>query len=100
MPNAYLLSRYKAAKYLSKFFLHLVLIICGLIMIFPLIWMVISSFKPSLEVISVDFHILPRIWTLRNYVKVFDELKMIRGYINSIIVCCSPLQPRVTFSRS
>lgn len=80
------MNRYKTSRFVSKFFLHLVLIVGGLIMIFPMIWMILSSFKPSLEVISVDFHLIPKIWTLRNYVRVFDELKMVRGYINSIIV--------------
>ncbi len=80
------LNRYKSRKYIAKFFLHLILITGGLIMIFPMIWMIFSSFKPSLEVISVDFHLLPRTWTVRNYVKVFHELTMGRGYINSIIV--------------
>jgi multiple sugar transport system permease protein len=73
-------------KVISKFILHTVLIIGGLIMIFPLIWMIFSSFKPSLEIISVDFHFFPKTWTLRNYVKVFDEVKIARGYLNSIIV--------------
>jgi multiple sugar transport system permease protein len=79
-------NRHRARKLTSRFFLHLVLIILGLAMIFPLLWMVFSSFKPSLEVISVEFHLLPRTWTLRNYVSVFQELSMGRGYLNSLIV--------------
>lgn len=55
-------------------------------MIFPLVWMIFSSFKPSLEVVSVDFHFLPKTWTLRNYTRVFKEVSMVRGYVNSIIV--------------
>jgi len=82
-PNR--LNRYRTTKFVSKFFLHLVLLSIGIMMIFPMIWMVFSSFKPSLEVISVEFHLLPRTWTMRNYVKVFNELSMGRGYINSII---------------
>jgi multiple sugar transport system permease protein len=80
------MNRYRAVKFTEKFILHLVLMIGGLLMIFPLIWMVVSSFKPSLEVISVDFRFLPRTWTLRNYVRVFKEVKMARAYINSIVV--------------
>jgi len=80
------MTRHKARKITARFFLHLVLIVLGLAMIFPLLWMVFSSFKPSLEVISVDFHLLPRTWTLRNYEKVFTELSMGRGYLNSLIV--------------
>ncbi|HEB33040.1 hypothetical protein LCGC14_1688700 [marine sediment metagenome] len=80
------MNRYKTSRFVSKFFLHFVLIVGGLMMIFPMVWMIFSSFKPSLEVISVDFHLFPKTWTLRNYVRVFDELKMVRGYINSIVV--------------
>jgi multiple sugar transport system permease protein len=70
----------------ARFFLHLVLVVIGLGMVFPLVWMVFSSFKPSLEIISVEFHLLPRTWTLRNYEQVFADLKMGRGYLNSLIV--------------
>ncbi len=77
---------FRTTKITSKVFLHLVLIVGGLAMIFPFIWMILSSFKPSLEVISVDFHLFPRIWTLRNYIKVFEDLPMIRGYVNSLVV--------------
>lgn len=76
---------FRTTKITTKIFLHLVLIIGGLVMISPFIWMILSSFKPSIEVISVDFHFLPRTWTLRNYVKVFEDLSMTRSYINSLI---------------
>ena len=89
MASAQAWNRYRARRFTSKFFLHLVLIILSLIMVFPLIWMVFSSFKPSLEVISTEFHLFPKTWTARNYTKVFDELKMGRGYLNSLIVAVS-----------
>jgi multiple sugar transport system permease protein len=89
MASAQTWNRYRARRVTSKFFLHLVLIILSLIMVFPLIWMVFSSFKPSLEVISTEFHLFPKTWTVRNYTKVFDELKMGRGYLNSLIVAVS-----------
>lgn len=53
-------NRYRAGLITRRFFLHLVLIILGLSMVFPLVWMAFSSFKPSLEVISTEFHLLPR----------------------------------------
>lgn len=80
------MNRYRAGHLTSRFFLHLVLIILGLIMVFPLVWMVLSSFKPSLEVIDVEFHLWPKTWTLRNYQRVLAEVPMGRGYLNSIIV--------------
>ncbi|MEW5816275.1 MAG: carbohydrate ABC transporter permease [Spirochaetota bacterium] len=86
MPVKTSSKNYKAARYVSSFLLHAVLIIGGLLMIFPLVWMIFSSFKPSLEVISVDFRLFPKVWTLRNYHKVFEEVRMDQGYLNSLIV--------------
>ena len=77
---------FNSTRITAKIFLHLLLIAGGLVMVFPFIWMILSSFKPSLEVISVDFHLFPKTWTLRNYVKVFEDLPMGRGYMNSLIV--------------
>jgi multiple sugar transport system permease protein len=51
--------------------------------------MVFSSFKPTLEVIDVEFHLFPKTWTLRNYQKVFDQIPMGRGYVNSLVVATS-----------
>ena len=77
---------YRTRRTVRSVILHGVLIFGGIVMVFPFVWMVFSSFKPSLEVISVDFHLLPQTWTLRNYVRVFEELKLLRGYANSLIV--------------
>lgn len=77
---------YRSVRVMRKLILHGMLILGGIVMVFPFVWMVFSSFKPSLEVISVDFHLLPQTWTLRNYVRVFEELKLLRGYANSLIV--------------
>ena len=71
------MNRYKTSRFVSKFFLHFVLIVGGLIMIFPMVWMIFSSFKPSLEVISVEFHLFPKTWTLRNtndWKRLFEAL--------------------------
>jgi len=80
------LTLYKVSRVISRISLHTFLLIGGLLMIFPFIWMILSSFKPSLDVVNVGFNIIPTTWTLSNYEKVLTELPLIRGYINSIIV--------------
>ncbi len=55
-------------------------------MVAPFVWMVLSSFKPSLEVISINFSFFPRRWTLANYIRVFREVSLGRAYINSLLV--------------
>jgi multiple sugar transport system permease protein len=83
------MNRYRAGRFTALFFLHVTLLVLGFCMVFPLLWMLLSSFKPSLEVISVEFHLLPRTWTLKNYANVFEQLQMGRGYLNSLIVAVS-----------
>lgn len=80
------IKKHKLMNIVARIILHTILIIGGLMMILPFIWMIVSSFKTPLEVISIPFRFFPSTWTLENYVKVFDELPMIRGYLNSLIV--------------
>ena len=79
-------SLYKTKGTILKVLLHVFLTLGGLIMISPFLWMILSSFKPSIEVISVPFKILPSRFTLENYSSAFEALPMVRGYINSLIV--------------
>ncbi len=53
----------------KEFFYHL-LVSCGmLIMIYPLLWMVLSSFKPTDMVLPTAAKLIPDVWTLDNYVR-------------------------------
>jgi alpha-1,4-digalacturonate transport system permease protein len=47
-------------------------LICA-VMIFPIIWLVFSSFKDSSELFSYPLHLFPHHFTLQNYVKVFQN---------------------------
>lgn len=55
-------------------------------MIFPFIWMIISSFKPNIDIISVNFKLFSPNWTLDNYRQVIKNMPIARAYINSLIV--------------
>ncbi|WP_026818685.1 carbohydrate ABC transporter permease [Arthrobacter castelli] len=46
---------------------HAVLIILSVIMIYPVLWMLFSSFKPTSEIFSSP-GLIPENWTLQNYV--------------------------------
>jgi len=80
------LYNYKTSKYISRTVLHLVLIIGSLLMIIPFLWMIISSFKPNIDIISVDFRLFSPNWTLGNYVKIFNEMPLGRAYFNSLFI--------------
>ncbi|WP_277207526.1 carbohydrate ABC transporter permease [Isoptericola croceus] len=57
-----------------------------LLMAFPLLWFLLSSFKPGSELFSYPLSFLPRDWTLGGYVDAFDRVDFLRYLRNSTIV--------------
>ena len=80
------LYRYIIVKILPNTGVHLLLIIGSFFMILPFLWMIISSFKPNIDIISVDFRLFSPNWTLDNYTKVISEMPLGRAYFNSILI--------------
>ena len=60
----------------------------ALIMLIPYFWMLLLSFKMQTEIAMANT-ILPNVWTLRNYFKVFEVVPIIRWFFNSVIVTVS-----------
>lgn len=69
---------------LKSIFIYTLLILGAFIMLFPLIWMVSTSFKTALEVFSLD--IIPENPTLQNYAKVLEDSLFIRWFFNSLVI--------------
>lgn len=64
------------------------MIILSFIMIYPVLWMVFSSFKPDSEIFSTA-NILPKTWTLENYIsgwKGTGDVNFGDFFVNSFIV--------------
>ena len=79
----------KTATVVRHSLTHLFIIALGIIMIYPIIWMIVSSFKPNNMIFS-DPGLIPKVTTLENYVTGW------RGYAgttfgtfftNSLIMC-------------
>jgi multiple sugar transport system permease protein len=68
---------------------HLFIIALGLLMIYPIIWMVVSSFKPNNMIFS-DPGLLPKTVTIDNYItgwKGYAGTSFGRFFINSLLMC-------------
>ena len=63
---------------------RLVLTVYALILALPLLWMVISSFKPSVEVYGRPWS-LPTAWKFENYAQAW-EMGVSQYFVNSLIV--------------
>jgi len=64
---------------------YLVVGIMALVVLFPFLWMLSSSFKTQVDIIAWPPKILFEP-TLRNYEKVFDEQDFLKYFVNSTIV--------------
>ena len=63
----------------------IVVLVGSFIMIFPFVWMILSSFKTVADVYSYPPKWLPSEWNLNNFKKVFEMIPFWTYYGNSII---------------
>ncbi|MDU4888921.1 MAG: carbohydrate ABC transporter permease [Clostridium sp.] len=69
----------------GKFVIYAVLIVWAITTIFPFIWVIINSFKPSAELLSSSFS-LPKEFTLANYENAFNNLNILKAYGMSFLI--------------
>jgi multiple sugar transport system permease protein len=61
------------------------LLIGGIIVVFPMFWLVSTSLRPAPELLTVPPHLLPDHWTLENFQKVFEQAPMLSYLWNSLV---------------
>ncbi|GAA1720364.1 carbohydrate ABC transporter permease [Brachybacterium phenoliresistens] len=64
---------------------HVVLVIWALIVVLPLLWTVISSFKDSLGILADPFA-LPTTWHVENFARAWTTAGIGRYFLNTVIV--------------
>jgi multiple sugar transport system permease protein len=72
-------------KLITNIFLYLLVVAIVLVVLFPFLWMLASSFKTQVDIVSWPPKLIfsP---TLQNYHKVFGEQDFLKYFINSTIV--------------
>lgn len=66
--------------------LHAVLLITSLAMVFPLVWVFLTSFKTSQDIIRATPTLLPETWTIENYGKLTQTAPFVRFFLNSLLI--------------
>ena len=61
-------------------------IVAIVLMGFPVYWMLTTSFKPKGDILSTNPTLLPRSFTLSNYVEAVTKEGFVRALVNSLIV--------------
>ena len=68
---------------------HIVIFLIGLIMVYPLVWMVMSSFKETNTIFTTAGSLIPEHFTLDNYIngwKGFAKITFATFFKNSILI--------------
>ncbi|MDP9443101.1 MAG: carbohydrate ABC transporter permease [Actinomycetota bacterium] len=60
------------------------LVVVGVVFIYPLIWLLSASLKPRPDVF--DNRIVPQVWAPENYVEVWQEIPLLQWLVNSLVV--------------
>jgi ABC-type glycerol-3-phosphate transport system permease component len=73
-------------KLFGTIVLNVVVALGGIMMAWPIIWMVSASFKRLNEIYAFPPTIIPRAFTFANYQRLFTEWPFARWYLNSLLV--------------
>ena len=66
---------------------HIPLLIVALVMFFPFLWMILSSFKTTKEIVAIPPTWWPQNFATIGYQQIFTKLPIARNFLNSLIVC-------------
>src|SRR5512132_1751431 len=65
---------------------HIVLLFAGVLSLFPLYWLFLTSLSPTQYVVRVPPEIVPRELTAANYVRLFETTPIVRWLINTVVI--------------
>lgn len=69
--------------------LMILLILLSVIIVFPYVWMLLTSFKTNPDIMQNPTSLWPDPWTLSGYVTAVTKAPFLRWLCNSLIVTCS-----------
>lgn len=73
-------------KNICRIGLHAFLLLLGIVTVYPFVWMLSSSFKENGEIMALEQHLLPRVFTFENYVHMNQRFDFMRFFANSLLV--------------
>jgi multiple sugar transport system permease protein len=74
----------RTRKQINTILINLVVAFFGIIIAYPLVWMVSASFKPLSEIYSFPPSIIPQNFTMGNYERLFSDWPFSNWYVNSL----------------
>jgi len=71
---------------ISRFLMHGLILVFLTYLLFPLIWMISTSFKPTAEIYSGIPTLIPEVFTVEHYLSVIEEERILISILNSLYV--------------
>lgn len=75
-------------RHFNEFIYHVFLILFGVVMLYPLIWMFFSALKPNVEIFK-NISLIPQTWTFENYISGWQGISGVtygRFFANSFLI--------------
>ncbi len=80
-------SDYKKKRHIfGHWTMVIVLLLFTFIAVFPVFWLVVSSFKTTAEINSVNYHLFPNSWSFDQFVDLWQRLGLGQIFVNTILV--------------
>ena len=83
---------------LNKTLAYLALVIGSVLMIFPFLWMLLTSFNTQAESMAIPPQLLPAQWNLDNFVTALQSLPFVNLYTNTALLILFRILCAVVFS--
>lgn len=89
---------YKKQVFISKSIIYFFLILGAVIMIFPFLWMILTSFKTQAEAMAVPPKFFPTSWKATNFERVTKSLPFTNLFMNTGLMIVFRIVCAVAFS--
>ena len=88
----------KSSKRLTTTLTYVVQVLGSILMIFPFVWMLLTSFKTQAESMAIPPQILPAQWNFDNFVTALASLPFLNLYVNTGLLIVFRVVCAVLFS--
>lgn len=79
----------KKRRRIVNVFMFIFLAAGSVIMLYPFIWMICTSFKPKMHVYLSG--LLPKVWDFSSYTQIWEEIPLVRGFLNTMLYSIPPV---------
>lgn len=76
----------KAGHVALRVVIYLVLVIGAVLLVFPYLWMLLTSFKKDLDALSLQLTLFPKEWVFHNYADIWTFIPLLKGLGNTLLV--------------